>query len=101
MALKGLEDLSSINLRYNKLTNFSIENCPSLSSVVVSDNLLTSADLTGGKENLSDVYVGGNQLTTLDLSGFGDLSTLSAEGNQLTSVNLEGCSNLYSLNLGE
>lgn len=100
MALKGLEDLSSINLRYNKLTNFSIENCPSLSSVVVSDNLLTSADLTGGKENLSDVYVGGNQLTTLDLSGFGDLSTLSAEGNQLTSVNLEGCSNLYSLNLG-
>lgn len=100
MHLKGLEELSSINLRYNKLTNFSIENCPSLSSVVVSDNLLTSADLTGGKENLSDVYVGGNQLTTLDLSGFGDLSTLSAEGNQLTSVNLEGCSNLYSLNLG-
>lgn len=100
MHLKGLEELSNINLRYNKLTNFSIENCPSLSTVVVSDNLLTSADLTGGKENLSDVYVGGNQLTTLDLSGFGDLSTLSAEGNQLTSVNLKGCSNLYSLNLG-
>lgn len=100
MSLKGLEKLSNINLRYNKLTNFSIENCPSLSTVVVSDNLLTSADLTGGKENLREVHVGGNQLTTLDLSGFGDLSTLSAEGNQLTSVNLKGCSNLYSLNLG-
>lgn len=100
MSLKGLEKLSNINLRYNKLTNFSIENCPSLSTVVVSDNLLTSADLTGGKENLREVHIGGNQLTTLDLSGFGDLSTLSAEGNQLTSVNLKGCSNLYSLNLG-
>uniref|UniRef100_UPI003A8FB987 T9SS type A sorting domain-containing protein n=2 Tax=Pseudomonadati TaxID=3379134 RepID=UPI003A8FB987 len=100
MHLKGLEELSSINLRFNKLTNFSIEDCPSLSSVVVSDNLLTSVDLTGGKDNLSDVYVGGNQLTTLDLSGFASLSTLSAENNQLTSVNLENCSNLYSLNLG-
>ena len=99
MDLKGLKDLSSINLRFNKLTSFSIEDCPNLSSVVVSNNLLTSADLTGGKDNLSDVYIGGNQLTTLDMSGFEELSTLSAEDNQLTSVNLEGCANLYSLNL--
>lgn len=99
MDLKGLKDLSSINLRFNKLKSFSIEDCPNLSSVVVSNNLLTSADLTGGKDNLSDVYIGGNQLTTLDMSGFEELSTLSAEDNQLTSVNLEGCANLYSLNL--
>ena len=76
MHLDGLDNLKNINLRKNKLTNFSIKDCPELNTVVLSDNLLTSTDLTGGKASLRTVYVDGNQLTTLDLTGFASLTSV-------------------------
>lgn len=97
--LKDLSNIMMVNLRENKITEFSMEGCEWLAALVLSDNLLTSIDVSNAKEGLSELYVDGNQLTKLDLSGFTELTWIGASKNQISEVNFEGCTSLQHLDL--
>ena len=73
-----------------------LEDCVLLKYVALSNNQLTSLDLSGCSF-LEELYCSNNKLTVLDLTQCTSLGTLECYTNQLTSLNVSGLTSLKSL----
>ncbi len=89
----GVFNLSGMNISDLK----GIEYFTNLSSLNISNNNLTSVDLSHNT-NLEDLYCSNNQLTSLNLSNLSNLEVLDCSNNKLTSLSVTYKSYLKTLN---
>jgi len=89
----GVFNLSGMNISNLK----GIEYFTNLSSLNISNNNLTSVDLSHNT-NLEDLYCSNNQLTSLNLSNLSNLEVLDCSNNKLTSLSVTYKSYLKTLN---
>lgn len=101
--LSGATQLRWLALSFNLLEEFSIHN-ESLVNLLISDNLLTSFDVSGAV-NLESILIKTNQLPSMDLSTNTKLQVLVSSNNKLEALDLSNntslrylwsSSNLYS-----
>jgi len=107
-----------VDLDYCGLTgSLVIENCPVLTSVYVSENKLTSLDVSTlsslirlncqlnqltsltitPSDKINALYISYNPLTTFDLTGFSGLQEFSAANTELTTLDASNLVNLVKL----
>lgn len=86
----GENTLTTINLSFNKLTEFDLTQLPSLKTLYISDNQLTKLDFSklvaGG-----DIQVQNNQLTELIIPV--SVKNLYAQNNQIAKYDVADCTN--------
>jgi len=87
--------LKKINLSYNYLEAFSVHN-ESIKSILISDNSLTSFDVSGSL-NLQNIYLKTNKIATIDLSENITLKTLILSDNKIQNINLDHNNNITHL----
>ncbi|MDF0717402.1 hypothetical protein PY092_14655 [Muricauda sp. 334s03] len=92
VGLEQATQLKELNLSYNYFEDFSITNA-SIEHLLMSDNLLTSVDLTEAP-NLKSILLTTNQLSSVDFSDNPSLETLVISNNKLQHINLDGNPNL-------
>ena len=86
------------NLSGKNISNLKgIEYFTNLSSLNISNNNLTSVDLSHNT-NLEDLYCSNNQLTSLNLSNLTNLEILDCSNNKLTTLSVTDKSYLKTLN---
>ena len=86
------------NLSGKNISNLKgIEYFTNLSSLNISNNNLTSVDLSHNT-NLEKLYCSNNQLTSLDLTNLSNLEVLDCSNNKLTTLSVSGKSYLNTLN---
>ena len=86
------------NLSGKNISNLKgIEYFTNLSSLNISNNNLTSVDLSHNT-NLEDLYCSNNQLTALNLTNLSNLEILDCSNNKLTTLSVSGKSYLKTLN---
>ena len=86
------------NLSGKNISNLKgIEYFTNLSSLNISNNNLTSVDLSHNT-NLEDLYCSNNQLTALNLTNLSNLEILDCSNNKLTTLSVFGKSYLKTLN---
>jgi Leucine-rich repeat (LRR) protein len=86
------------NLSGKNISNLKgIEYFTNLSSLNISNNNLTSVDLSHNT-NLEDLYCSNNQLTSLNLSNLTNLEILDCSNNKLTTLSTSDKSYLKTLN---
>ena len=97
--LKGIEyftALTSLNVSDNQLTSLDVSANTVLTELNVYNNQLTSLDVSGCT-GLISLYVHNNQLTSLDVSKNTALQNLYVGGNQLTSLDVSANTALTDL----
>ena len=86
------------NLSGKNISNLKgIEYFTNLSSLNISNNNLTSVDLSHNT-NLEELYCSNNQLTSLNLTNLSNLEILDCSNNKLTTLSVSGKSYLKTLN---
>ncbi|MGH1387848.1 hypothetical protein [Kordia sp.] len=97
-AIDSITSLDVINKSISDLSG--IEDFTSLQTLNISDNTITSIDLSYLTQ-LVHLYADNNQLTTLDLSSNPLLESLHADNNSLTSLNTDNISQLTELSVSD
>ena len=100
--LKGIEyftALTSLNVSDNQLTSLDVSANTVLTELNVYNNQLTSLDVSANTA-LTDLYAPENQLTSLDVSANTALISLSVFDNQLTSLDVSANTALTILYVG-
>lgn len=91
-----IEDLS---IRSNALSQFSIADVPSLRSLDLYQNKLTSLVFQGNFPNFVSLNAGKNELKEIDLNSCPELRGLTLSYNPLSVVNISNCKELSSLSI--
>lgn len=97
-SVTGLSEATQLRwlaLSFNLLEEFSIHN-ESLVNLLISDNLLTSFDVSGAV-NLESILIKTNKLPTMDLSSNTKLQVLVSSDNKLETLDLSNNINLRYL----
>ncbi|WP_298513471.1 hypothetical protein [uncultured Kordia sp.] len=97
-AIDSITSLDVINKSISDLSG--IEDFTSLQTLNISDNSITSIDLSNLTQ-LVHLYADNNQLTALDLSSNSLLESLHADNNSLTSLNTDNISQLTELSVSD
>lgn len=95
VGLANLSLLKKLRLSFNLLEDISIHN-EQLETLLISDNLLNSLDVTGAIK-LKSILMKTNKVTTLDFSSNILLKTLVLSDNKIQNINIEQNSNLTQL----
>lgn len=88
--------LSSLDISNNYISTIDVTNCPNLSQLNVSGNLLTELNITQNSQ-LVGLSCTNNQIKKLNLRNNPLLTSLSCSGNQLTELELSPLKNLTTL----
>ena len=115
---EGSANLSELALTGNNITEFDLAKYPALRTVVLSDNALTTLNVTNNARleelavaynNLENVtlncaslrglYLDGNKLTTLDFSHAVNIEQLSLSHNEFAEINVEPLTHLRVMSL--
>ena len=94
--VSGCTELETLNCYNNQLTSLSVDNCPALKSLFCKSNRLTSLDVSGSLA-LESINCADNQLSGLDVSNNAMLVTLYCHINQLTSLDVSNNALLSTL----
>ena len=98
--IKYLTELESLDVSDNNLTSLDISGRTALKYLSCTHNSLTSLDVNGCIA-LEDLSCGGNKLTSLDTSGCFALEGLGCESNSLTRLQILGLTKLQELYCAE
>jgi hypothetical protein len=92
-------DRSGLNLQHNNLTTIDFTGLTSIAFVIISDNMLTSAGISGMGDLTSVTYAdfSNNLLSSIDFTGMPQLEAIYCSNNQLTSINLSALANIELL----
>lgn len=115
---EGSSNLSELALTGNNITEFDLAKYPALRTATLSDNALTSLNVTNNAylkelavaynnlsninlncESLAGLYLDHNAFSSIDLSGVPNVEQLSISNNKLTEINLEPLGKLRVVSL--
>ncbi|MBR3502739.1 MAG: hypothetical protein IKO07_00665 [Clostridia bacterium] len=98
LSLSDLNRLSVLDCSRNQLTFLNVGSCPTLTAVSCSDQPLETLGLIGPNNTLKRLDCSGTNLSSLDLENFTALELLDCSGcSSLGGLNLSGCGELVTL----
>ncbi len=99
-SMKGLEllpNLNTLSIERCKITDFSMDLIPKVTSLSLTDNGLATINLKG--RSMYNFASNGNPIHSIDLSASNELGSLAITGSFITALDLSDKDNLTSINL--